>query len=426
MATGEGRRNKSSLATVQLTYPGKVDALDILALKPKDFDSRCISYGAETNNRFYFADNLAALATLRQDAAVKGKVRLVYIDPPYATQVAFAGRNLRHAYEDFETGPEYIESVRQRIILMHDLLADDGAIYIHIDERMTAYLRIVLDEVFGPQNFRNEIVRQKCNPKNSTTSAFGNITDRILFYTKSSKYLWNRPYTEWDRERAEREYSYVEEGTGRRFKKVPIHAPGVRNGATGGEWRGMLPPPGKHWQYTPETLDALDARGEIFWSSNGNPRRKIYFDTSKGVALQDLWLDVKDAHNQNILVTGYPTEKNPEILRRIIEASSNVGDIVLDAYAGSGTTLDVASSLGRSWIGIDNSPESLRTVTKRLKHQMEKMGDFVKKGDEKVSGETLFELPDSNGPQVRSDGPVPYQIFFEPTDATLVEDTLRQ
>jgi adenine-specific DNA-methyltransferase len=172
-----------------------------------------------------------------------------------------------------------------------------------------------------------------------------------------------RPWTEAT---SEKEYQYVEKDTGRRYKRVPVHAPGTRNGETGKPWRGMLPPPGKHWQYTPETLDAMDARGEIYWSGNGNPRRKIYLDESAGIPYQDIWMDFRDAHNQNIKITGYPSEKNPDMLSLIVNASSNEGDIVLDCFAGSGTTLDVASQLQRRWIGIDNSPAAIAANTQSI------------------------------------------------------------
>ena len=174
-----------------------------------------------------------------------------------------------------------------------------------------------------------------------------------------------------------REYQYVEPVTGRRFMKVPVHARGVRNGATGMAWRGVLPPPGKHWQFPPKTLDEMDARGEIFWSANRNPRRKVYLDNSPGVGVQDIWMDFRDAHNQNIRITGYPTEKNSDLLDRIISASSNAGDLVLDCYAGSGTTLAVASTLGRRWIGVNRSPEAIRTTLRRFVVGTEPMGDFV-------------------------------------------------
>jgi adenine-specific DNA-methyltransferase len=169
----------------------------------------------------------------------------------------------------------------------------------------------------------------------------------------------------------------VDEKTGRRFMKVPVHAPGMRNGATGGPWKGKLPPPGKHWQYTPEKLEAMDARGEIYWSPTGNPRRKIFLEDSAGVPIQDLWLEYRDAHNQNIHITGYPTEKNPGMLERIVAASSNLGDIVLDCFSGSGTTLAAASKLGRRWIGIDNSAEAIAVTLRRFAKGLEPMGDFI-------------------------------------------------
>jgi adenine-specific DNA-methyltransferase len=139
----------------------------------------------------------------------------------------------------------------------------------------------------------------------------------------------------------------------------------------------MLPPPGKHWQFLPSKLEEFDARGEIFWSANGNPRRKVYLDESEGIGVQDIWMDFRDAHNQNICITGYPTEKNPDLLKRIIEASSNSGDLVLDCYSGSGTTLAVANQLHRRWIGVDNSPEAIKTMLQRFAVGTQPMGDFV-------------------------------------------------
>lgn len=242
---------------------------------------------------------------------------------------------------------------------------------------MAFHIKIIMDEIFGRNNFQSWITRKKCNPKNYTRKSYGNISDYILFYTKSSSYVWNRPHEQWTVERAEKEYPYVEQETGRRYKKVPIHAPGTRNGETGKSWRGKLPPPGKHWQFPPQTLDEMDARGEIYWSPNGNPRRKIYLDESEGVAVQDIWLDFRDAHNQNIEITGYPTEKNPGLLARIIAASSNPGDLVLDCFSGSGTTLAVASQLNRQWIGIDSSIEAIATTLRRFAKGTEPMGDFV-------------------------------------------------
>lgn len=360
---------------VSLTYEGKGARGEILAIEPAAMEALWQSEG--NPNHLYYGDNLPILASFLRDESIRGQVRLVYIDPPFATKSVFQSRSQSDAYLDLLAGAHYIEFIRQRLIILRELLAPDGSIYVHLDENMAFHIKIIMDEIFGSANFRNWITRKKCNPKNYTRKTYGNVADYILFYTKSDNYIWNRAYEEWTQKRADKEYEYVEAETGRRYKKVPIHAPGVRNGETGKPWRGMNPPPGKHWQFPPKTLDEMDARGEIYWSPNGNPRRKVYLDESSGVPVQDIWLEFRDAHNQNIKITGYPTEKNPELLRRIIEASSNPGDLVLDCFAGSGTTLDVASQLGRRWIGIDNSPEAIRTILRRLATGLERMGDFV-------------------------------------------------
>jgi adenine-specific DNA-methyltransferase len=372
---------------VTLSYEGKQTEAAILATPPAALTQ--IPADGTINdpaNRLYFGDNLPVLAALQQSADVCGKVRLIYIDPPYATKSVFQSRQQAEAYSDLLEGAHYLEFLRARLILMRELLADDGSIYLHLDDNMAFHAKALMDEIYGPGNFRNWITRKKCNPKNYTRKAYGNVSDYILFYTKSEHYVWHRPLEEWTPQRADKEYQYTEPETGRRYKKVPVHAPGVRNGETGQPWRGMMPPPGKHWQYQPRTLDEMDARGEIYWSPTGNPRRKVYLDQSDGVPLQDIWLDYRDAHNQNIHITGYPTEKNPALLQRIIEASSNPGDLVLDAFAGSGTTLEVAHRAGRHWIGIDNSPEAIRVILERFARGTDRMGSFVTTG-------TKDELP---------------------------------
>lgn len=379
---------------VRLSYEGKKPERDILLTPPADCRELWPRHDGEpAPNRLYFGDNLPILAALTRDPKIRGKVRLVYIDPPYATRSVFQSRNQTDAYMDLLEGAYYLEFLRERLILLRELLADDGSIYVHLDDNMAFLAKAVMDEVFGRANFRNWITRKKCNPKNYTRKAYGNVTDFILFYTKTENYVWHRPVDPWTEERAAKEYQYVEPGTGRRYKKVPVHAPGVRNGETGQPWRGMKPPPGKHWQYPPRTLDGMDARGEIYWSPTGNPRRKIYLDQSEGVPVQDIWLDFRDAHNQNIEVSGYPTEKTPGLLKRLLEASSNPGDLVLDCFCGSGTTLSVASHLGRHWLGMDNSREAIAATLRRFAKGLEPMGDFVIKPEsaesEAKEGETL-------------------------------------
>lgn len=389
MAVGVGGKGKKTRSAVEghrkgglrLEYPGKREIADILATEPGSF---VVQGSKQGMNRLYHADNLGVLAALNADPKVRGKVRLVYIDPPYATATAFESRKQTHAYDDHLVGPAFIENLRERLVLIHQLLADDGSLYLHLDERMAFHFKIVLDEIFGPRGYRNMITRKKCNPKNYTRKTYGNVADYILFYTKTESYVWNRPVEPWSDEKLAKEYQYVDE-LGRRYKKVPVHAPGVRNGATGGPWRDMMPPPGKHWQYTPDKLDQFDAAGDIYWSPTGNPRRKVYLENSSGIPVQDIWLDMRDAHNQNIRITGYPTEKPDPMLTRIILASSNPGDLVMDCYSGSGTTLAVASRLGRQWIGCDSGDEAIKTTLARFAEGMERMGDFV--GTTKQSSE---------------------------------------
>ncbi len=364
---------------ITLSYPGKRPEEEIRLTPP--VRPACLWTPTDDpaeagRNRLYHGDNLGVLAALREDPDVRGHVRLVYIDPPYATGGTFDSRQQEHAYADMLAGAEYVEALRARLVLLHDLLAADGSIYVHLDDYMAWPMKIVMDEVFGAGNYRSWITRKKCNPKNYTSKTYGNVSDFILFYSKGDGYVWHRALEPWTAERADKEYQFVDE-QGRKYKRVPVHAPGTRNGATGGSWRGKMPPPGKHWQYTPATLDEMDARGDIYWSKNGNPRRKVYFEGSEGVPVQDIWLDCRDVHNQNTRITGYPTEKPSALLRRIIGASSNPGDIVLDCYAGAGTTLHVASEMGRRWIGVDDSTQSIMTILRRLRHGLQPMGDYV-------------------------------------------------
>jgi adenine-specific DNA-methyltransferase len=396
MATGVPKRRPENggPASVSLTYPNKRAVEEVLSTPPSTVSPvglGNLNANPEASNRLYFGENLSILAGLAQDSSVAKKVRLVYIDPPFATQTVFHSRKLAHAYEDTLAGTEYIEFLRHRLILLRSLLAEDGSIYVHLDDKMLFHIKMVMDEIFGVENFRNCITRKKCNPKNYTRRQYGNIADYILFYTKSDNYVWNKPLEPWTKERA-KEYQYVDPKTNRLFMKVPVHAPGIRNGETGKPWRGVEPPPGKHWQFPPSTLDEMDARGDIYWSPSGNPRRKVYLDESAGVGVQDIWLDFRDAHNQNILITGYPTEKNPALLTRIITASSEPGDLVLDSFSGSGTTLAVADSLERRWIGIDNGEEAVRTTLKRFEHGLKPMGDFVSERETGSDDNTQISL----------------------------------
>lgn len=372
-----------------LTYPGRLDAKE--SIRPIDTSFvRVTADGARHKttvrpNSLVLADNLFGLHSLAKSGR---EVTLFYLDPPYNTGMDFQSRGLEHSYNDKRDIAAYIEFMRRRLFLMRECMADEGSIYVHIGHQMLFHLKIVMDEVFGPQNFRNLITRRKCSSKNFTKHQYANLNDYILFYSASDSYTWNQPGQKPDEQWVDKEYT-KHDARGR-YKLVPIHAPGTRMGATGGLWQGQLPPPGKHWQYTPVKLDKMDAAGEIYRSKTGNPRRKVYLTDSKLVPYTDYWNEFRDAHHQSIAVTGYPTEKNFDMLRMIVAASSNPGDLVVDPFCGSGTTLHAAQELGREWIGMDESFSAVKTAVKRLRHGVEAMGDYVDRKKQNAHVVDLF------------------------------------
>ena len=365
---------------VSLSYPNKVSERQLLVPTDHEF-LRITQTGTSKKlpqiqpNAFVLADNFFALQSLLSTHA--GRVNLFYLDPPFATGMEFHSRQLQHAYQDRFGTATYLEIMRRRLILMRELLSPDGSIYLHIGHQMLFHLKVIMDEVFGRTNFRNLIVRKKCSSKNYTRNQYANLHDYILFYTKTKSYKWNQPGFPASEDWIQREYPKIDSKG--RYKLVPVHAPGIRKGETGKKWRGMLPPPGKHWQFIPSKLDELDRNGEIHWSRNDNPRRKVYLPEGKNLPLTDYWECFRDAHHQSILITGYPTEKNLEMLKAIVAASSDEGDFVIDPFAGSGTTLQAARDLNRSWIGIDESMTAANTTIKRMRHGISPMGDYVKK-----------------------------------------------
>ena len=329
-------------------------------------------YGFDASkNTLIFGDNLPVLRALSENPDVRGKIDLIYIDPPFSTNTDFTFGKTRVstisskksdalAYSDRRTGADFIEFLRERLIFAKDLLSPRGSIYLHIDYKIGHYVKLIMDEIFGAENFRNDVTRIKCNPKNFSRKAYGNVKDLILFYSKSSDPIWNEPRTEYSA--AERSRLFPKrDADGRAYTTIPLHAPGeTQSGPTGGMFRGMLPPPGRHWRSAPEELQKLDDAGEIEWSKNGVPRRKIFADRQRGKKMQDIW-DFKDPQYPR-----YPTEKNKDLLEAIIRASSEEGSIVLDFFCGSGTTLDVAQELRRQWIGIDSSEIAISVARERL------------------------------------------------------------
>jgi len=324
------------------------------------------------NNVLIHADNYDALTYLIEKKGMAGKIRLVYSDPPYGTNQTFTISNKRFAtvsranggklaYNDTLTGEDYLNFLGERLSLIRELMANDGSIYLHVDTKMGHYVKCLMDKIFGQKNFINDITRIKCNPKNFSRKGYGNIKDTVLFYSKGPKFIWDEPRQQINIE-ADRRFKSTDKH-GRRYTTTPLHAPGeTMNGATGQKWRGMSPPHGRHWRCHPDVLEELDRNHLIEWSSTGNPRKIIYADeiAKNGVKVQDIWT-FKDPQN-----AVYPTEKNLDMLRMIVKASSNEGDWVLDAFAGAGTTLIAAQGLNRRFVGIDSSNGAINIAARRL------------------------------------------------------------
>ena len=312
-------------------------------------------------NKIYQGDNAVVMNTILPE--LMGSVNLVYIDPPFATGREFNGIHKADiAYSDLLLGPEFIEFLRTRLYLIRELMSDDASIYVHIDWKMAHYVRVLMDEIFGPEFFINDITRIKCNPKNFNRCAYGNVKDTILFYSKTKNYYWEDSREELCEVEIVDRFPLIDE-KGRRYTTTPLHAPGVTHGGpTGMPWKGMAPPKGRHWRYPPDQLTVLDNLGEIIWSSSNNPRKKLYADNviKKGKKRQDLW-EFKDPPYPR-----YPTEKNLDMLRTILMSSSKKDDLVMDAFAGSGSFLEAAESMERRWIGIDESTTAIETIRTRL------------------------------------------------------------
>ena len=316
---------------------------------------------------FHSGDNLDGL---RRIAMLGIKADLVYIDPPFATNNEFLIDSERVgtvsgsgelAYADTLVGNSYLDALGKRLNAIRLVMSVAGSVYVHIDVKMEHHVRLLMDRVFGAQNFRNRITRIKCNPKNFARYSYGNVTDTVLFYSVSPRRItWNPQRVPMTGEEMATLYPLTDDD-GRRYATTPVHAPGTtENGATGDLWRGNPPPAGRHWRYPPERLDELDAQGLIAWSSTGNPRKINWADESAGKLPQDVWY-YKDPQRP-----AYPTQKNAEMLERIILTSSEPGDTVMDCYAGSGATLVQAARLGRRFIGMDDSPAAQSAVENEL------------------------------------------------------------
>ena len=220
------------------------------------------------------SENIIGLNYLLNEIDLKGKIDLVYIDPPFATGGNFTITDGRAstisnsksgdvAYSDTLVGDDFLDFIRQRLLLLKELMSDQGSIYLHIDYKIGHYVKIVMDEVFGIENFRNDITRIKCNPKNFNRLGYGNMKDLILFYTKSNNPIWNEPREKYTEKDFEKLFPKINK-QGRRYTTVPIHAPGeTENGKSNQPFKGILPPKGRHWRTDVETLEQVDKEGLI-------------------------------------------------------------------------------------------------------------------------------------------------------------------
>lgn len=316
------------------------------------------------------AENLYALEFLLHEKNMKEKIDLVYIDPPFATNENFTLSDGRAstiskskkgelAYSDKIIGKDFINFMKERLLIIKELMSKQGSIYVHTDYKIGHYMKVMMDEVFGINNFRNDITRIKCNPKNFRRIGFGNIKDCILFYTKTNNPIWNEPHYGYTKNEIERLFTKVD-SNGRRYTTVPIHAPGESKNAK--PFKGLYPPVGRHWRTDVHTLEEWDKQNLIEWSITGNPRKIIYADETEGMRVQDVWKEYKDP-----LYPSYPTEKNLKMIELIVKTSSNIDSIVLDCFCGSGTTLLAAQNNGRHWIGIDSSNHAIEATRKKMK-----------------------------------------------------------
>lgn len=351
----------------ELVYPGKMSRHEVIANTPKAVLKLTRKIGNSSGiNRLISGDNLPILKALHEDRSIRGKVDLIYIDPPFGTGQIFTGFNEEHQYSDQIINAEFLEFLRVRLIFLKELLSETGSLYLHIDNKIGHYVKMILDEIFGDRNFRNDITRIKCNPKNFDRKAYGNVKDSIFFYTNNpsseDNSFWadyRLPLTE---EEIVRQFPKID-AHGRRYATTPLHAKGeTANGPTGQPWKNLTPPKGRHWRYSPTELTRLDALGLIEWSSKGNPRKIIYAHETRGKKIQDIW-DFKDPGFESSL---YPTEKNLDLLHQIILNSSPENGLVLDCFSGSGGTVLAAQELGRRWIGVDANEKAIRLAGSRL------------------------------------------------------------
>ena len=351
----------------------------------------------EWHNFIVQGDNLQFLKTCYNNTdtlikdKVKGKVKFIYIDPPFATKSDFESKDGLRSYADKVCSSEYLENIRERLIYLRELLKKDGFIAVHLDWHQAHYVKILLDELFGYENLINEIIWKRTfshGDSGQGAKHLGRLHDTIFLYRKSLVSSINNIYTPYENDYIEKHFNKID-ANGRRYQSVSLTAPG---GAAKGnpyyEFLGVK----RYWQYSKENMGKLHKDDKIIQTKTGNvPRKKMFLDESKGIPLQDLWLDIAPIQGSSSEKLDYPTQKPEKFISRIIELCTSRNDIVIDCFAGSGTTASVAEKLGRWWIACDFGKHAIYTMQRRLLRigeskalvdEQDKSGKVVvKKGD---------------------------------------------
>lgn len=388
-------------------------------------------YGTETNgwiNKIFWGDNLQVMSHLLKE--YRGMIDLIYIDPPfdskanYKKTIAIRGKEIQNdsssfeekQYEDIWSNDEYLQYMYERIVLLRELLKESGSIYIHTDWHKVHYFRLILDEVFGSDNFVNEIIWRRKQSTSFAKKQFGIINDTILWYSKTpTQYKFNPEYTLTDEKTQKyiRERFVFDDGDGKgRYMKSPL---------VNSEYRPNLKyifhgvnPPSNGWLYQKSVLDELYRKNELVIPDNPNMRiyRKIFLSEYTGQLIQNIWLDIPIVNpmaNERATIN-YPTQKPEALLERIIKSSSNAGDLIFDCFMGSGTTQAVAMKLGRRFIGADINLGALQTTTKRLLNvakELETEQTKLVADEEDITKYTGFEVYNVNN----------YDVFRNPVEA---------
>ena len=331
-------------------------------------------------NMLIWGDNKLVMASLLKE--FRGKIDLIYIDPPFDVGADFTmdvpigdGKETLEkdqstlemvAYRDtWGKGTDsYLHMMYERLVVMRELLSERGSLYVHVGPGVSSYVRTILDEVFGRENSINEVIWKRTSAHNDPDK-YGIIHDSIHFYSKSRNHVWNFPKREYEDWYIDRYYRYTDEH-GRRFFSRDLTAPSHGSSSGVYPWNGKLPPSGRMWSYTQHNMEKLEAEGKLFYTKEGIPRLKLYLDEAQGAPLQTIWDDILPIVSWAEEGDGYATQKPEALLERIIQASSNEGDLVADFFCGSGTTGAVAERLGRRWIMADLGRFAVHTSRKRL------------------------------------------------------------